>query len=102
MPYRVQSTSRRMTHHCCFVHPAVLDFCPVAVPAARLTAARTSSTAVKAGYVPDGVSVKDWEAMKKAKSQKVASNKKYYKEKKHEVGFLACIPGHCCRTVAVS
>lgn len=32
--------------------------------------------------------------MKKAKSQKVASNKKYYKEKQHEVGCLARYTGY--------
>lgn len=77
-----------MTQHLCCAYPISPNACPVAVPAARLTAARTSTTAVKAGYVPDGLDPKEWEAMKKKKNAKTATNKKFYKEKKYEVGCL--------------
>lgn len=63
--------------------------CAVAVPAARVTSARASSTAVSAGYVPDGLTAKQWEDMKKEKASKAAARKKEVASKKFEVGSLA-------------
>ncbi len=58
---------------------------PVAVPATRVTAARASSTSVSAGYVPDGLTAKQWEDMKKEKASKAAARKKEVANKKFEV-----------------
>ncbi|CAM9913005.1 unnamed protein product [Scytosiphon promiscuus] len=56
----------------------------VAVPAARVTAARASSTAVSAGYVPDGLTAEQYEGMKKKKADAAAKRKKEVKDKKFE------------------
>ncbi|CAN0330937.1 unnamed protein product [Ectocarpus sp. 12 AP-2014] len=56
----------------------------VAVPATRVTSARASSTAVSAGYVPDGLTAKQWEDMKKEKASKAAARKKEVASKKFE------------------
>lgn len=66
----------------------------VAVPAARVSAARSSSTAVSAGYVPDGLTAKQWEDMKKKKEVAAAKRKKEVASKKFEVGlWLGCTRG---------
>lgn len=67
---------------------------PVAVPATRVTAARASSTSVSAGYVPDGLTAKQWEDMKKEKAAKAAARKKEVANKKFEVNQLGGI-GTC-------
>lgn len=56
----------------------------VAVPAARVAATRASSTAVSAGYVPDGLTAKQWEDMKKKKEDAATARKKEVKGKKFE------------------
>eukprot|EP00737_Agarophyton_chilense_P005298 gb/GEZJ01007735.1/.p1 GENE.gb/GEZJ01007735.1/~~gb/GEZJ01007735.1/.p1 ORF type:complete len:135 (-),score=25.68 gb/GEZJ01007735.1/:273-617(-) len=56
----------------------------VAVPAGRVSAARASSTAVSAGYVPDGLTAKQWEDMKKKKAADAAKRKKEVASKKFE------------------
>lgn len=58
----------------------------VAVPAGRVSAARVSSTAVSAGYVPDGLTAQQWEDMKKKKATDAAKRKKEVASKKFEVG----------------
>lgn len=64
----------------------------VAVPAGRVSAARASSTAVSAGYVPDGLTAKQWEDMKKKKDTEAAKRKKEVKAKKFEVGlWVQCL-----------
>lgn len=57
------------------------------MPAARVVATRASSTAVSAGYVPDGLTAKQWEDMKKKKEAAAAARKKEVKNKKFEVRF---------------
>lgn len=57
----------------------------VAVPAARLTVARPSSTAVSAGYVPDGLTEKQWDEIKNKKASAAAASKKKVAAKKFEV-----------------
>lgn len=66
----------------------------MAVPAARAVA-RSSSTARAAGYVPDGLSVKEWEAMKKKKADAATKKKQYYKNKTYEVGGTPVTLGYC-------
>lgn len=56
----------------------------VAVPAARLTVARPSSTAVSAGYVPDGLTEKQWDEIKNKKASAAAASKKKVAAKKFE------------------
>eukprot|EP00752_Nemacystus_decipiens_P016522 g14767.t1 len=56
----------------------------VAVPAGRVSAARASSTAVAAGYVPDGLTAQQWEDMKKKKAADAAKRKKEVASKKFE------------------
>lgn len=73
----------------------------VAVPAARLTAARPSTTTVSAGYVPDGLTQKQWDDMKKKKAAAVAARKKEVASKKSEVRRLGGLADHgfsviCC------
>lgn len=64
----------------------------VAVPAGRVSAARSSSTAVSAGgYVPDGLTAKQWEDMKKKKEVAAAKRKKEVAGKKFEVGLDDCM-----------
>lgn len=64
----------------------------VAVPAGRVTAARASSTAVSAGYVPDGLTEKQYADLKNKKEATAAKRKKEVKAKKFEVGsWTVCI-----------
>eukprot|EP00903_Cladosiphon_okamuranus_P007894 g7626.t1 len=56
----------------------------VAVPAGRVSATRASSTAVSAGYVPDGLTAQQWEDMKKKKAADAAKRKKEVAAKKVE------------------
>lgn len=65
---------------------SVFDSPSVAVPANRVSATRPSTTTCSAGYVPDGLSENEWDKIKKEKADQLAKNKKYYKEKKFEVG----------------
>lgn len=64
-------------------------FLSVAVPVPQLSTSRSSSTAVSAGYVPDGLTEKEYEDMKKNKAQKAAARKKEVKDKKFEVSTTA-------------
>lgn len=57
----------------------------MAVPAARLTVARPSSTAVSAGYVPDGLTEKEWNDIKNKKASAAAASKKKVASKNFEV-----------------
>lgn len=70
----------------------------VGVPPARVVA-RSTSTARGAGYIPDGLTEKEWEAMKKKKAAEAANNKKYFKQKKFEARkYPTCnfrLPSHC-------
>ena len=61
------------------------DGSTVAVPAARLTVARPSSTTVAAGYVPDGLTEKQWNDIKNKKASEAAVSKKRVAAKKFEV-----------------
>lgn len=64
----------------------------VAVPAGRVSAARASSTAVSAGYVPDGLTAKQWEDMKNKKAAAASKRKKEVAAKKFEVGLWTVFP----------
>lgn len=67
--------------------PICLDASAVAVPAARLAVARPSSTAVSAGYVPDGLTQKQWDEIKNKKASAAAASKKKVAAKKFEVSL---------------
>ncbi|CAM9447492.1 unnamed protein product [Sphacelaria rigidula] len=55
----------------------------VAVPPARAVA-RSSTTTIAAGYVPDGLTPQQYEKIKKEKADAAAKKKKFFKEKKFE------------------
>lgn len=65
--------------------PVSMRLRTVAVPAARLTVARPSSTVVAAGYVPDGLTEKQWNDIKNKKASEAAASKKKVAAKKFEV-----------------
>lgn len=76
--------------------PFLVALCAVAVPAARVAATRSSSTAVSAGYVPDGLTAQQWEDMKKKKEAAAAARKKEVKSKKFEVRCLFFVFSSLC------
>lgn len=62
-----------------------------------MSAARASSTAVSAGYVPDGLTAQQWEDMKKKKETEAAKRKKEVASKKFEVGSCRVALSRCSR-----
>lgn len=73
----------------------------VAVPAASVRASRGPSTALSAGYVPDGLTRKEYEQLKKKQGAEADAKRKKFAAQKSEVGayptIIAVRTGHNSR-----